>query len=159
MARQRTLPKRPTRSRIQTCIAGGVHERVDLYCAHYGISEARFFEAAALEKLDGLGDAKTIARQLELMNEQLEIMSEHANLFVQLWMQNTPPLANEERDAARRQMTARYQIFAEQIVKNLSGARGFLSTFQQRRRTPQLQRREEQESRRSTPAATAVALP
>ncbi|HKO93161.1 MAG TPA: hypothetical protein VJU61_18525 [Polyangiaceae bacterium] len=93
------------------------------------------------------------------MNEQLEIMSEHANLFVQLWMQNTPPLANEERDAARRQMTARYQIFAEQIVKNLSGARGFLSTFQQRRRTPQLQRREEQESRRSTPAATAVALP
>jgi hypothetical protein len=155
MARQRTLPKRPTRSRIQTCISGEVHERVDLYCAHYGISEARFFEAAALEKLDGMGDAKTIARQLELMNEQLEIMSEHANLFVQMWMQNTQPLANEERDAARRQMTARYKSFAEQLIKNLSGGRGFLSTFHQRRRKSLLEKRDERDSSSSVaqPAA------
>ena len=57
------LPKRPERSRIQTSISGGVHEQVDLYCAHHGLSESAFFEAAALEKLAGTGDAKQVFRR------------------------------------------------------------------------------------------------
>lgn len=154
MARQRPLPKRPTRSRVQTCISGDVHERVDLYCAHYGITEARFFELAALEKLDGMGDSKTIARQLALMNEQIEIMSEHNNLFVQLWLQNTQLFTKKEQDEARRQTTAVYQGFTQQITTNLSGGAGFLSACHQRLRKSH---HVPAEARPSTPSGTKTA--
>jgi hypothetical protein len=140
MARQRPLPKRPTRSRIQTSIKGDVHERIDLYRARYGMTEARFIEAAAVDKLDGIGDAKTIGRHLAQLNQQLEVMSELMNLFVQLWMEHTPPLPQADRAASRRQTKAAYQDFVQQVVRNLSGGSGFLRAYTKDHITPKLAR-------------------
>jgi hypothetical protein len=140
MPRQRPLPKRLDRSRIQTHIKGDVHERVDLYCAHYGLTESQFFEAAAVEKLEGTGDAKELKRQLNLLSQQLEIISEHGNLFLQMWLQHTPPLPKSERDATRRPATAAYHDFLRQIATNLSGGRGFLRGYTKDHLTSKLAR-------------------
>lgn len=122
----RLLPKRPDRSRLQTVISGHVHERVDQYCSHYGITESRFFETAALEKLDGSGDAKSLARQVKALNEQLEIMSEHNHLFVQMWLRNTQLFTREEQVAARVRAKAEYDRFVRQIQTNLTKGGAFL---------------------------------
>lgn len=132
MSRPIPLTKRTERSRLQTVISGEVHERVTLYCAHYGITEARFFESAAVEKLDGSGDGKNLSRQLRRLNEQVEILSEHHHVFVQMWMRNTQLFTKAEQRAAREQTTALYELFLQQIRNNLSGARGFLSDYERR---------------------------
>lgn len=126
MSRRPPLPKRPDRSRLQTTIRGDVHEQVDLYCSRYGITEARFFETAALEKLAGAGDATTLVRQLKLLNEQLEIMSEHNHLFVQMWLRNTQLFTKDEQVAARERTDAAYERFVRQIQRNLTGGGAFL---------------------------------
>jgi hypothetical protein len=128
--------KRPERSRLQTCIAGQVHEQVDLYCARYGIAEGRFFELAAIEKLGGSGDAKSITRLLRQINEQLEIISEHNHLFLQMWLKNTQLFSKAEQAAARSQITAQYQRFIEQLQANLMGGGGVLGTTRERLRSP-----------------------
>ena len=127
MSRRPPLPKRPDRSRLQTTISGDVHEQVDLYCSRYGITEARFFETAAREKLAGTGDAKSLGRQLKLLNEQLEIMSEHNHLFVQMWLRNTQLFTKEEQVSARPRTDAAYERFVRQIQMNLTGGGAFLS--------------------------------
>ena len=132
MSRPVPLTKRPDRSRLQTVISGEVHERVTLYCAHYGITEASFFEAAALEKLDGSGDGKKLTQQLRRLNEQVEILSEHHHVFVQMWLRNTPLFTKAEQRTAREQTTALYELFLQQIRNNLSGARGFLREYERR---------------------------
>lgn len=134
MPRQPPLPKRPARSRLQAVISGDLHQRVDLYCAHYGITEGRFFETAAREKLDGSGDGKALARQLKELNEQLAILSEHSHLFVQMWLKNTQLFTKEEQRAARPQATALYERFVRQIQMNLTGGEGFLGECRQRLR-------------------------
>jgi len=128
MARQRPKIKRPERSRLQTCISGDIHEQVDLYCAHYGLKESRFFELAALEKIAGSGDAKSITRLLRRINEQLEIISEHDHLFLQLWLKNTQFFTKQEQQAIRGQITAHYNRFIEQLRANLTGRGSFLGT-------------------------------
>jgi hypothetical protein len=140
MSRQRPLPKRLARSRLQTHIKGEVHARVDLYCAHYGLTEGQFFEAAALEKLNGTGDGKELTRQLHLLSQQLELISEHGHLALQLWLEHTPPLPKKERDASRRQVSAAYQDFLRQITTNLSGGRGFLRAYTKEQLTPKAPR-------------------
>lgn len=134
MSRRPPLPKRPDRSRIQTTISGDVHEQVDLYCSRYGITEAQFFETAAREKLAGTGDAKNLARQLKVLNEQLEIVSEHNHLFVQMWLRNTQLFTKDEQVAARPRTDAAYERFVLQIQKNLTGGGAFLSEAQRRLR-------------------------
>jgi len=151
MPRQPPLPKRLARSRLQTHISGDVHERVDLYCAHYGLKESQFFEAAAREKLEGTGDAKKLTRQLNLLSQQLELITEHSNLFVQLWMDHTPPLPQSERTASRRQTRAAYQDFVQQIVTNLTGGKSFLRAYTKDQLTAKPARGGEQ------PSTTAVA--
>lgn len=128
MARQPPKTKRPARSRLQTCISGEIHEQVDLYCAHYGLKEGRFFELAALEKIAGCGDAKSLTRLLRRISEQLEIISEHDHLFLQLWLKNTQFFTQQEQHAARGQITAHYKRFIEQLRANLTGRGSFLGT-------------------------------
>ncbi len=136
MPRQRPLPKRPERSRIQTAISGDVHSRVDLYCARYGITEGRFFELAAIEKLDGVGDAKALARELKTLNEQIAILSEHGHVFFVTWLQNTQLFTPKEAEQARPQTTAAYRRFMQTLETNLSGGRTFLGSTHARLRTP-----------------------
>ena len=155
MPRQPPLPKRLARSRLQTHIPGDVHERVDLYCAHYGLKESQFFEAAAREKLEGTGDAKKLTKQLNLLSQQLELILEHSHLFVQLWMDHTPPLPQSERAASRRQTRAAYQDFVQQIVKNLTGGKGFLRTYTKDQLQPKLARGGEQPANAAAAAARA----
>jgi hypothetical protein len=125
---------------LQTHINGEVHERVDLYCAHYRLTESQFFESAALEKLNGTGDAKELARHLKLLSQQLELISEQGNLFLQMWLESTLPLPQSEREASRRRSKATYQEFVQQLANNLSGGRGFLRGYTKAHLTPKLER-------------------
>ena len=134
MARRPPLPKRNARSRLQTVISGAVHERVDLYCAHYGITESKFFETAAIEKLDGSGNAKNVSRQLKELTEQLAIMAEHNHLFVQMWLRNTQLFTKQEQQAARTQTNGAYERFLRQLRTNLTGAGAFLGEYQRQLR-------------------------
>jgi len=129
------MPKRPARSRLQTCISGEVRETVDLYCARYGLTEARFFELAALEKASGIGDAKTIAKQLTIISEQLHILSECVHLFVKMWLVNTQLFTPEERERARPHAHSLYERFLQQIQTNLTAGKGFLGDYQRRLHT------------------------
>jgi hypothetical protein len=157
MPRQPPLPKRLSRSRVQTHISGDLHERVDLYCARYGLKECQFFEAAAREKLEGTGDAKQLLQQLNLMSQQLELITEHSNLFVQLWMDHTPPLPPSERAALRRQTKAAYQDFVRQLATNLSGGKSFLRAYTKENLTPKLPRGAAQPADAVAPRASATA--
>ena len=129
MSRRPLLPKRPDRSRLQTTIRGDVRDQVAIYCSRYGITEAQFFEAAAREKLAAIGEAKSLARQLKLLHEHLEIMSEHSHLFVQMWLRNTPLFTKDEQLAARPRTDAAYERFVRQIRTNLTEGGAFLSEF------------------------------
>lgn len=136
MPLRRPLPKRPTRSRIQTSIAGDVHEQVDLYCAHHGLSESAFFEAAALEKLGGTGNAKQIFRRFHdqrrmvlQLQHHVEIFAELLSFHVQYSLRNTPPLPKAELQETRRQGDALYQSLIKRIGENLSSRRGFFEAF------------------------------
>src|SRR4051812_25993135 len=130
------LPKRPQRSRIQTSISGCVHEQVDLYCAHHGLSESAFFEAAALEKLAGTGDAKQIFRRfteqrkiaLEL-RQYVQIFAELLSFHVQHSLRHLPPLPKAELQDTRRRADATYRELIQRIGANLSSGRGFLDAF------------------------------
>ncbi|HEY6724749.1 MAG TPA: hypothetical protein VI197_12000 [Polyangiaceae bacterium] len=130
------LPRRPKRSRLQTSIAGEIHEQVDLYCAHHGLTEAAFFEAAALEKIAGSGDAKQILRrfgeQRKLvlqLRQYVEISAELLSFYVQHALRNTPPLPKAELVETRRQGDAAYQALVRRIGQNLSSRRGFFEGF------------------------------
>jgi hypothetical protein len=136
MPLRRPLPKRPTRSRIQTSIAGDVHEQVDLYCAHHGLSESAFFEAAALEKVAGTGNAKQIFRRFNdqrrmvlQLQHHVEIFAELLSFHVQYSLRNTPPLPKAELQETRRQGDALYQSLIRTIGENLSSRRGFFEAF------------------------------
>lgn len=136
MPLRRPPPKRPTRSRIQTSIAGDVHEQVDLYCAHHGLSESAFFEAAALEKLGGTGNAKQIFRRFNdqrrmvlQLQHHVEIFAELLSFHVQYSLRNTPPLPKAELQETRRQGDALYQSLIRRIGENLSSRRGFFEAF------------------------------
>jgi hypothetical protein len=130
------LPRRPKRSRIQTSIAGDIHEQVDLYCAHHGLTEGAFFEAAALEKIAGTGDAKQILRRFNeqrklalQLRQYVEISAELLSFFVQHSLRNTPPLPRAELVETQRQGDAAYQSLIRRIGQNLSGRRGFFEAF------------------------------
>lgn len=138
-------------------ISGEVHERVDLYCAHYGLTEAQFFEMAALDKINGTGAAKSTVTQLKALNEQMQILSEHCDVYVRMWLRNTQLFTKEEQQAASPQVVALYERFTQQIQSNLSKGGGFLDGFQQRRRTPQAQPAGEGASASTKTASTTAA--
>jgi hypothetical protein len=103
------------------------------------LTESRFFEMAALEKLNGMGDAKTTGTRLRILSEQMQILSELHHLFVKMWLENTQLFSKEEQRAASPQTKALYERFVRQIQTNLSGGDGFLGAFQQRLGTSRLE--------------------
>jgi hypothetical protein len=109
---------------------------VDLYCAHHGLSESAFFEAAALEKLGGTGNAKQIFRRFNdqrrmvlQLQQHVEIFAELLSFHVQYSLRNTPPLPKAELQETRRQGDALYQSLIRKIGENLSSRRGFFEAF------------------------------
>jgi hypothetical protein len=136
MPLRRPLPKRPRQSRLQTSIAGDVHEQVDLYCAHYGLTESAFFEAAALEKIGGTGQAKQIfsrlseQRRIALeLKRHVEIFAELLSFHVRYSLRTMPPLPKAELQETRRHGDALYQSLIQRIGENLSSRRGFFDSF------------------------------
>jgi hypothetical protein len=136
MPLRRPLPKRPKQSRLQTAISGAVHEQVDLYCAHYGITESAFFEAAALEKIGGTGQAKQIfarfneQRRIAVeLKRHVEIFAELLSFHVQYSLRTTPPLPKAELQETRRHGDALYRSLIQRIGENLSSRRGFFESF------------------------------
>lgn len=145
MPRSKPQPKRSTRSRIHTVIPGDLHEQVDLYCAHHGLSESEFFRIATIEKLAGTGDAKQLARQLSssrrtALENQLQgrIHTELLSVLLRLSL-HMLPVSKAELLAPHRQVDAHYQSLIEHVTRNLSGGKAFLSVFPEELLTPKFE--------------------
>jgi hypothetical protein len=101
MPRKPPPARRPENSRLQTYIAGHIHDQVTLYCAQRNWHESTFFEAASLCLLEGTGDKEVLYRRLAALDRRLHRIDDAVqstlilvHLFVEVWFErahrNTP---------------------------------------------------------------------
>ena len=139
MPRTKPIPKRPERSKIHTVLPGEVHEQVDLYCAHHGISECEFFRRATLEKLSEAGDAKQFAREVRAQRRttrdaqlQSEFNTQLLSKILLLVASGIASLPKEERAANDRQARALCKVITDQALQEVAAGNTVANALRER---------------------------
>jgi len=125
-----TNKRRPSAGRYQ--IHAQVHEdvrrRLKAFTARRGLSDCSVIEAALRQYLDQSSDAALIMRRLDRNGRRIdkvrgdvEILSEFVSLWARLWFAYTPQIPDEQKSAAQKNATARYQQFLGYVEKRLRG--------------------------------------
>jgi hypothetical protein len=127
MPRVEPCAKRPARSKVHTVLPGDVHEQVDLYCAHHGISACEFFRRATVEKLAESGGAKQLTRELRAQRRttrdtqlQSEFNTQLLSRILLLVASSIVSMSKEERTANDRQARALCKAITDQAMQEVT---------------------------------------
>jgi hypothetical protein len=129
------MPKvtRYERVRIHAYVDGELARRLATYGAAAGMTCSMVVRAALGQYLDRTGDTTLILRRLDRLGRaenrtqrDLEFLSEAFSVFVRLWLAQTPSVADDAKDLARRSAESRYRQYVEYIVQQFTGGHRFL---------------------------------
>lgn len=124
------------RQLIHPYISKELHQKVRLYCTLAGISGSKFAEAAFTEFLSDAADSASILKKLdryynkmEVIDSNVQILSEAFGLFLQYWFAHTPSIQEEDKKIASHNGKQRYEAFIEYLHKNMISGRRFADEF------------------------------
>jgi hypothetical protein len=133
---QETEEQESKRKLIHPYLSKELHQKVRLYCTIAGISTSKFAEAAFAEFLSDAADSASILKKLdryyhkmEVIDSNVQILSEAFGLFLQYWFAHTPSIQEEDKKMASHNGKQRYEAFVEYLHKNMISGRRFADEF------------------------------
>ncbi len=121
------------KSRIQPYITHDLYQRLAAYAARRNLTESAVVERALREHLDGVGDLTLLYQRLDRMNRSTERLTgtvafavELLNVFLQVWLRNTPQLPEADLRANRVVAERRHTTILERVRAALTSGRTVL---------------------------------
>ena len=127
-------PKTKIRSvRVWTILPATLRDRLSSFSAASNITERAVLAEALEQYLDRTADLTLVLRKLERLgrdaervHREVEMLSAAFSVFVRIWFAHLPPMAEQEKAAARSEAEDRYRDFVDYVVEEFNGGRRFL---------------------------------
>jgi hypothetical protein len=127
---------RAQRQRVQAYLTTDLHDQLVGECAALRTSVSAYITAAVRERLDGLGDKKSlfnrldrVSRGLEHVDRDVELLSETFAIFVRVWYAHNPSVPDEAKQAARAVGDSRFERFIRHAAEQWNSGHRFIDHF------------------------------
>jgi hypothetical protein len=125
------------RHRIQPYLSHELYQHLRRYCGKAVCTETAVVEAAlkeyfARDTKDGARIIRRLDRMLRASGRQqrdLDVLGQMFALFVQLWLAQTPRVAESQKKAAEQSSYERYKLFVERVRGVLETGDAWSHTF------------------------------